>query len=396
MLIIHPPERIDNGRTIEVRVPIEYRGSEIDLPDQLWYEFPADCAEFLDLGMESFVAGLLPLAMTLGEDIQVVGTLSPKFAFHAARYQRLRQLKDPNVFQGIDLRADGFETIDPPARARGAGLMFSGGVDSMDVLLDHLPDQMPYRPYQLTHGIFLFHFDQRSYQRAAYEAALEIYQGWFEQLGLTLIPADYNLKRFRPPRSPIPLKEWVNRTHGAGLMSVGMLLGRGLARLYLSASDTIGSEIEYGTSALTDHLMSTERFEIIHEGFDRNRSEKLERLAKNPQTYDYLRVCWWQHHGVQNCGRCHKCVRTMTTLAVLDKLTSYRTFSTPLTTELILRRGSTVLEGDFVEENLSLARRRGRTKYVWLLTVTLALSRLRALVRRWVQVLGLRQKGSAS
>ena len=35
--------------------------------------------------------------------------------------------------------------------------------------------------------------------------------------------------------------------------------------------------------------------------------------------------------GIQNCGTCHKCVRMMVTLDLLDLKSCYQNFSTPLT-----------------------------------------------------------------
>ena len=330
------------------------------------------------------MTGMLPLAMALGEDMQVQGNLSPKYAFHADRYQRMRCLSNPGLFRRIEIRAETYRTPPAPSTERGSAVMFSAGVDSFDVLYDHLPTQMALGDYQLTHGIFLFHFDQRSHERAHYLEALIVYQRLFADLGLNLISADYNLKTFYP-ESKVSTKIWHNLTHGAGLMSVGLLLGAGLKRMYLAASDTPNGLIDYGTSALTDHMMSSEHFEFVHEGFDRDRPQKIIRLVQLPMTYDTLRVCWWSPKGVQNCGRCHKCVRTMTTLAILDKLHLYSTFKNPLTVALIVRRGSAILEGPFVAENLRLARQHKKTGMLIILAMTLLLSQLRQRLKSLIQ-----------
>ena len=356
---IGTPEITHDNNKVQVHVPVHFDPALADrrapnIPEALWYEFPAEYEADLYLGPEPFISALIPLAMAIGETIEVTAPISPRFAFNADRFMRVYAYWSPTDFQTVPILTPGYQV--PPAReARGSALMFSGGVDSFHTLYSHLHDNQKVPPYCLTHGIFLFHFDQREHERPSYKQAAEVYSQLFTDLGLKLICADFNTGKFAPSRKWMSDHRFQSMTHGAKLAGVGGVLAGGLERLYLASSNKFTTTIVYGTSILTVTLLSTETFDVVHSGFDRTRGQKVIELSEWPATYDHLRVCWWQPQGVQNCGRCHKCVRTMTTLEILGRLQDYSTFTTPLRTSLILRRNTVVVDRNFGQEHLAAA-----------------------------------------
>ena len=62
---------------------------------------------------------------------------------------------------------------------------------------------------------------------------------------------------------------------------------------------------------LTDPLLSSESFRIVHDGAGFTRMEKIETIAEWPEAFAGLRVCWAGRQRDRNCGRCSKCVRTI-------------------------------------------------------------------------------------
>ena len=368
---IGAPELSHHGDKIHVTVPVTFDPAYADrrapAPDQLWYEFPAEYEPDLYLGPEPFIMALLPLAITTGEAIEVSAPVSPRFAFHVRCMMRVYAYWNPHRFEAVPLRCPSYQLSEVSRSDRGTAVMFSGGVDSFHALRAHLDENEAVPEYRLTHGIFIFQFDQKPYERESYTQALQSYQDLFQDLGLTLIPADFNLRAFYPKPERMSKHRFQHLTHGMVLASVGGLLSGGLSRLYLAASNKFITTIVYGTSLLTDGMMSSEHFEVIHGGFDQLRAEKLLELIDWPVTYDHLRVCWWQPQGVQNCGRCHKCVRTMMTLSIAGKLQAYSTFPNTLTLPMILRRSSTGTDHYFIPEHLAAARRYKRLDFVVLL-----------------------------
>jgi hypothetical protein len=86
-----------------------------------------------------------------------------------------------------------------------------------------------------------------------------------------------------------------------------------------------------GSSALVDHLWSTERLEIVHDLAELNRVEKAEYVAPFEVAQRNLRVCWNNAAGEYNCGLCHKCETMQLILASLGVLDRFPVFEVPLT-----------------------------------------------------------------
>jgi hypothetical protein len=107
-----------------------------------------------------------------------------------------------------------------------------------------------------------------------------------------------------------------------------------------------------GSTPLTDERFSTEYLQIVHDGAELERAEKVARLIEwDPDlVLAHLRVCALNYGGPYNCGRCWKCVRTMIPLQYLGVLDRAATFPDKSTAHW-----AAVAEADslpFVEENL--------------------------------------------
>lgn len=143
---------------------------------------------------------------------------------------------------------------------------------------------------------------------AAYRTAAERNARFAAAAGKTLIPVStnhyafgyrYNLSR--------------NLTQGGALASVALLLG--LPRAYLPSAYSYGQLFPLGQHPLTDPLYSNEAVEIVHDGAEVRRVDKVVRVGADPQALSHLRVCFEDMN--ENCGRCAKCLRTMIPLARL-------------------------------------------------------------------------------
>ena len=66
----------------------------------------------------------------------------------------------------------------------------------------------------------------------------------------------------------------------------------------------------WGSSPITDPLLSSSYFRIIHDGADHDRTDKAAALLGWPMALQNLRVCWEGIEADRNCGHCHKCVLT--------------------------------------------------------------------------------------
>ena len=64
------------------------------------------------------------------------------------------------------------------------------------------------------------------------------------------------------------------------------------------------------SSPITDHLLSSGEFVVIHDGASHSRTEKVAQVAEWKKGMNNLRVCWQGELKDRNCGKCEKCVRT--------------------------------------------------------------------------------------
>ncbi len=66
-----------------------------------------------------------------------------------------------------------------------------------------------------------------------------------------------------------------------------------------------------GSNAITEHLMSSERFRVVADGAGYHRADKIEVIGEWPAIRENLRVCWAGAQKDRNCCKCEKCVRNI-------------------------------------------------------------------------------------
>jgi hypothetical protein len=106
-------------------------------------------------------------------------------------------------------------------------------------------------------------------------------------------------------------------SHGAVLASVALLLASKFSRVYIPSSLSYDSMFPYGSHPDLDYRWSTELVEVIHDGYELNRFEKTEFVARSSLALRNLRVCNNVNDSHYNCGYCEKCLRTMVALEIL-------------------------------------------------------------------------------
>jgi hypothetical protein len=119
--------------------------------------------------------------------------------------------------------------------------------------------------------------------------------------------------------------EWV-QYHGSALAAVALLLAPAFAKIYVPATLTYAHLMPLGSHPLLDPLWSTEEVELIHDGCESSRLEKLPIIVDDPAARATLRVCWENRRGRYNCGSCEKCLRTMVCMRALGLLDAFETF----------------------------------------------------------------------
>ncbi len=90
----------------------------------------------------------------------------------------------------------------------------------------------------------------------------------------------------------------------------------------------------WGSTPMTDYLMSGGNFRIEHVGSGFSRTEKAGLIAQNPVAVAGLKVCWEGRKQGENCGHCDKCLRTRLNLLAVG-LSNPACFPTPFDERMI-------------------------------------------------------------
>jgi hypothetical protein len=301
---------------------------------RLWYRVP-DSYPFARSADPFLAAALLP-AMVRGEQLEVDPTLtvSPKLLKNIFRLQEIFHTWNPalNMVE-VTARSAAAQSL-----SGGALSFYSGGADSTYTFLKQKDE--------ITHLVFIHGFDFFDAQES-YRAAVQRNTRFAETHGKTLIPVETNYYpfgyRYRMNR---------NLSQGGCLASVALLLG--FATAYVPASQAYDELTPFGSHPLTDPLWSNEATEVVHDGCEARRSDKLRAIVDSgvPLAMANLRVCFKDINV--NCGQCAKCLRTMVTLRLLGADDTPFPPLPPLETVIRVAMEDNI-ERAAVKENLTLA-----------------------------------------
>jgi len=291
--------RVGGIRSAEVDDGIEWSAT-VSFADQehvVRFGGPTELVDEADASM--FLAATLLPAMAWQHDLQVDGPVSPVLVSRIDRIARLYHAMDPS------LRVPVIEVAEerlPASTGDAVGAFFSRGVDS--TYSAGLPrtepgpiDQLLYcRTLEPVHDA-----ENRAQELACAEQVAE-------RLGLPLRPIWTDLRTFTDP-----MLGW-STMHGAGLAAMALLVGQAFRAVVVPGAYDIATQPAGGSSPMLDPLFSSESVQVFHDHMDRNRQEKLRWLVEHrPDLLELIKVCY-SDNRIDNCGRCHKCLLTMSGL----------------------------------------------------------------------------------
>lgn len=273
-------------------------------------------------GVESFLAACVVPAMKLGYAVKCPAPVSAQLLDGIAHFQKIMQGWYPELKQ-VPILAQAKTTS--AKRAKGVASCFSCGVDAAYTLLKHRPS--------ITHGILIHGFDfpvshamtRQAVTRMAHHAAV--------QWNLPLIEVATNVREFADRYCDFRMQY-----HGSMLGSVALLLAPQLSTIYVPSTHAWADQKPLGSHPELDHRWSTEQIDLVHDGCEAYRVQKVARVAQSDTALNVLRVCWHtikKQGEAYNCGRCEKCIRTMMDLRAAGALERCPTFNRPLTLDKI-------------------------------------------------------------
>ncbi len=263
----------------------------------------------------------LPLAMVLGEELELDGLVSPQLMQATDMLQDVYTGWAP-TFERIQVRAETRPPAGPePGRTRAC--FFSRGVDSTESAARERP------------GLLVF-WDGAAPQNHAEVRAEEIRlaRGAAAAMDLPIAVIASNLRELTDSL----VANWEDVV-GAGLACLALSLSGGVETMIMSSSDTWQGIEPVGTSPLLDPLFSTELTAIEHGDMTRDRCDKVAWLAHHhPELVPYLKVCFAESRP-DNCGRCGKCMLTMAALLAVGALEQAGGFPDTIETNELEARG---------------------------------------------------------
>ncbi len=274
----------------------------------------------LDVSCTPFVPIATVLATHLGEDVEADGPVSAQLAAGAeAAGELMAGWWAQRPARVLATRAEpGF------APGTAEALFYTRGVDSTCSFVRSRAGEIPER---FTHFLGIADLDYWVSPEAR-AATWERTSRAAERLGLPIIRLTTNARAVVDPIVP-----W-ERSHGAVLGSVALSLGVLLHRVVIASTYPADADLPWGSHPALDPCWSTERTRIRHDGAELGRVDKVARIVGEPGLLRDLKVCWIGDTP-GNCGRCVKCLKTMTILESLGALDP-GLFDGELTRETIL------------------------------------------------------------
>jgi hypothetical protein len=303
---------------------------------RLWFRVPKSIP--VSHAGDPFLAAALLPAMAKGEKLEFDANLpiSPKLLRNCSVFQDIHHAWNP-VLKVVPIEAA--TRVAGPLND-GVLSFFSGGVDSMFTFLK--------RREEITHVVYIQGFDFLV-DDVSFRTAFARNASFIRGFGKTVIPVGTNSNTLGYHHNLSILL-----TQGSALASIALLLG--FPRVYVSSAYSYSQLVPLGSHPLTDPLWSTEGTEVIHEGAEARRVDKVIKIAENPSALANLLVC--AHEVTRNCGHCEKCLRTMIPLQLLGASTTAFPPFPPLSKIKRIRIANDI-EMIFFKENFDLATRTG-------------------------------------
>ena len=321
------------GGVTRLEADIAFHDMVSPYPDKTIY-FEVDDANGHMLAEDSYDAFVLVplwLAMLHKQTLHIRGKISKRLYQNVKWYIQKILCDFYDQLAPVKLIVDGF-TSPPKKRGKIIGAGISCGVDSLATIYDHFvrEDDPDYR----INALFWFECGILTQVGMSDEKMHELNLNRFDiakkiadELGLPCHYLRSNVHAFRKP-------EDLNKVGALTRFSCALSLSNALSIYYL-AGDIDYEQMKIHNEHLHGNVMDefcdpylvplirNERTEIIIDGCQYRRVDKVANIADWDVAQKHLNVCWRYTPDGSNCGHCPKCFRTMLALEILGKLDKF-------------------------------------------------------------------------
>lgn len=301
----------------------------------VYFETVSAFGDALSGGAEAFLVGCAVPAQHHGEKrILVDGDVCPELIRGVVTAMSwLRHWNDEDARPLPSIEAPRRSCPASAAARPRAGVLMSGGVDSLAALRANRLDLPPSHPGSFEDAVMVYGQNWESDGRPeTFEAAMQALSSVASDAGVDLIPVYTNVRDL--DNTPELFKYKFN---SATIASVGQALAGRLTSASIASSYDIATlHPRWGSHPLVDPHYSSCRVRTHHSDVALSRFEKTKLLAGWGAGLSSIRVCPRNWPG-SNCGRCEKCLRTMLALLALGALGRCTAFPAVNLTEELLR-----------------------------------------------------------
>lgn len=300
-----PEEVIASDGSTTINITIEYPDSDSQL---LWYRLPEEYSSLITPSCDPFVVATVQMAMSQSTDLVVHGQVSPSLLQNLTEFQAAWACWRPERYKQIEITAEVEQELPMAESSDKAISAFSGGVDSCFTVFRHRTGRCGRWQRNIQACVMVHGFDIPLEQQPVFDCAFENSRAMLASLELELIPIATNLKKLQ---REIRLN-WLDAYGPAVASSLMLLQGGGYtAGLVGSAFSYHNLMLPRSSNPVTDHFLSSQVFQLVHDGAGFTRGDKIQEIADWSEALQNLRVCWEGAKKDRNCGRCEKCIRTI-------------------------------------------------------------------------------------
>jgi hypothetical protein len=297
-------------------------------PLELFFETRGDAAVDLRPSPDALLAACFLPAIRHGERrIALEGAVCPRLEDGLRTIARVLETwfgrpHPPPVVEA----SEGFRAPFP-RRPRRSAFFLTGGVDSHHILLRNrreLPADHPDRFRDALAVFGLYGPDQFSGDDvfAGYRRSVEVLEEIAAEAGIGFVPVATNVTALEPEIAFI-----AKESLSSALAACAHLFSARWSDVSLASGRDASTLVPLGTHPLLDPNLSSAALELRHVGIGFTRPERLREVAAWEPALRRLVVCMaGPPPPYLNCGRCEKCLRTMTALSGLGRLAEAREF----------------------------------------------------------------------
>ncbi len=309
-----------NGNYTKVAATVIWE--DCDRPTQeLYFETTTELANSLTCNPHAFlVAGIIP-AMHHGEKrIYLDAEICPELqAGLMMAMGWLRQWYHSDR-QLVSIEAKTKSDFTWPQFQRAA-FFFSGGIDSLATLRVNRLDFPLEHPRSFKDGILILGLEGHEIEGQLAGQHLSLLSELAIDAKIDLLPVYTNIRNLDRD-----LEFWHNEFQAALLSAVAHAFSARLTDVTIASSEYAPFVVPYGTHPLLDPNYSSQNLRIRHDSVLLSRLDKTKIIAEWDAGLQNLKVCTRNQYEDLNCGRCEKCLRTMTALeaiGMLEKTTAF-------------------------------------------------------------------------